>query len=75
MIIDCPHKWKNNLKLKNITIQDSRVRVCFGICDSADRCGVQDCEYYDVSEAGTRIFMAGLVHESTLEGLKTRLKR
>jgi len=72
MINDCPHGWKSSLKIGNNMFEDSRVNICGGICDSADLCGVKDCEYCDDSQEGTCFFNRALAHEHTLEGLIER---
>jgi len=43
------------------------VTICDGICDSADRCGIESCEFYDTSPEGTRRFLKALYHEQTAE--------
>jgi hypothetical protein len=38
----------------NIAFEYHRVRICDGVCDSADLCGRSDCECYDIPEETTR---------------------
>lgn len=72
MWMDCHKGFKNRLKTGNIVLEDVRVNVCAGICDSADLCGIEDCEFYDVTREGTRLFLQTNAHEHTLEGWQTK---
>lgn len=66
MKFECPYGWKSVAKVGNFfTWESSTVNICDGICDSADLCGKESCEFYDVSPAGTRRFLKALYHEQT----------
>lgn len=52
-----------------LTWEDRTVSIYGGVCDTADRCGITHCKFYDVSPAGDAKFKRGLAHEHTLEGL------
>lgn len=52
----------------NNAFEYHRVRICDGVCDSADLCGRSDCEFYDISEEATRRFLQTQAKEHTLEG-------
>lgn len=68
-MMDCHRGFKSRMKSGNIVVEDVRVNVCGGVCDSVDLCGVKDCEFYDDTREGTRRFNAALAHEHTLEGM------
>jgi hypothetical protein len=71
---DCPHGFKRVLKIgKNMTWEDSTVDICGGVCDSPDVCGIESCEFYNISQHGTARFMKAAGREETLEGLLERL--
>jgi hypothetical protein len=70
---DCPHGYKRVFKTGNMTWEDSTVEICGGVCDSPDVCGIESCEFYDISQHGTAHFMKAAGHEHTLEGLRERL--
>lgn len=65
----CPHGWKRITKLGTITLENSTVRICDNICDSADLCGLTHCEYYDATREGTRRFLGAQARSHTLEGI------
>lgn len=67
MKFQCPHGWKSVAKVANFTWENSTVNICDGICDSADLCGIESCEFYDTSPEGTRRFLKALYHEQTAE--------
>jgi hypothetical protein len=69
MKVYCPKGWKWTLPLGNITIEDHHVNICDGICDSADLCGIAECEFYDISEDATRRFLQAQAKEHSLEGV------
>jgi hypothetical protein len=69
MQIDCPKGWKCIMRFGNITFEDHRVSICDGVCDSADLCGIAECEFYDLSEDATRRFLQAQVKEHSLEGV------
>ena len=70
MHMNCPKGWKSSTKVnQNFTSESRVVNICDNICDSADLCGITDCEYYDVTRQGTRRFLNALSYEHTLEGL------
>ena len=49
MTFDCPYGWKSVNKFGNITFESATVEICDGICDSCDLCGVEHCEFDDIS--------------------------
>ena len=69
MWMNCHKGFKHRNKIGNVVMEDIRVNVCAGICDSCDLCGITDCEFYDNTPAGTRLFLQANAHEHTLEGL------
>lgn len=69
MHMNCPKCWKSSAKVnQNFTFESKVVNICDNICNSADLCGINDCEYYDVTREGTRRFINALNYEHTLEG-------
>jgi hypothetical protein len=75
MKIDCIEGWKHTATLGNITIEDSRVIILDGICDSCDLCGISACRFYDISPEATRRFLLAQAREHTLEGLLEKMQR
>lgn len=75
MEFDCIEGWKHTAKLGNMTIEDSRVTILEGICDSCDLCGIKTCRFYDTSREATRRFQFAQAKEHTLEGLIESMKR
>jgi hypothetical protein len=73
MKINCPHGYKMVATLGNVTLEDRTVSIYGGVCDTADRCGITHCKFYDVSPAGDAKFKQALAHEHTLEGLLERM--
>ena len=73
MKIDCPHGYKMVAKLGSLTWEDRTVSIYGGVCDTADRCGITQCKFYDVSPVGDAKFKRGLAHEHSLEGLLERM--
>lgn len=70
MKIDCPHGYVAVMKLsENVTFEDRSVTILGGMCESADRCGISTCKFYDLSPAGHARYIAALRHTHTLEGL------
>lgn len=72
MKIDCPHGYKMVAKLGNVTWEDHTVSIYGGVCDTADRCKITHCKFYDLSPAGQAKFVAALKEDETLEGLIAR---
>jgi hypothetical protein len=68
MKVDCPKGWKWVKQIGHITFEDHRVNICDGICDSADLCGISDCEFYDLSQEATHLFLRAQAKEHSLEG-------
>jgi hypothetical protein len=56
MKVECQKGWKNVLKLENVTLEDSTVNILDSICDSSDLCGIEACEFYDLSEEASERF-------------------
>lgn len=73
MKFDCPYGWKSVSKIGNFTWENSTVNICDGICDSADLCGIETCEFYDLSPEANRRFAQALAYEQTLEYQLTKL--
>lgn len=73
MKVDCPYGWKSVAKVGNLTWENSTVNICDGICDSADLCGIETCEFYDLSPEANRRFARALAYEQTLEYQLTKL--
>ncbi len=73
MKVDCPYGWKSVSKLGNVTFESATVNICDGICDSADLCGIETCEFYDLSPEANRRFARALAYEQTLEYQLTKL--
>ncbi len=69
MKIDCPHGYAAVMKLnENVTWEDRTVAILDGMCESADRCGISTCKFYDLSPAGNARYIAALRRTHTLEG-------
>ena len=68
MKFQCPYGWKSVAKVgNNFTWESSTVNICDGICDSCDRCGIESCEFYDISPEATKRFIRALNFEETAE--------
>ncbi len=57
MHVDCPEGWKHVARMRCITLEDSRVEIFDGICDSADLCRIKRCRFHDVTRRGTQRFL------------------
>ena len=73
MRIQCPNGYKEAMAVGEITLTYNEVTVCGSICDSADLCKIEKCEFYDVTREGTRRFMKASAEEETLEGFEMKL--
>ena len=73
MRIECPKGFRSTVKAGKMNLVFTEVDVCGGVCDSADFCKIEDCEFYDVSREGTARFMQAAAEEHTLEGLKMKI--
>lgn len=69
MKFDCPYGWKSVTYSGNVTLESATVNICDGICDSCDLCGIESCEFYDVSQEATKRFLVAHAREQTLEHL------
>ncbi|MCK4626482.1 MAG: hypothetical protein KAV00_14280 [Phycisphaerae bacterium] len=69
MKINCPYEWKTRIKLGNIIWENSFVEIFNGICNCSDLCGITTCEFYDVTEEGTRLFVNAMAYGHTIEGI------
>ena len=69
MKFDCPYGWKSVTKCGNVTFESATVNICDGICDSADLCGIESCEFYDTSPEASKRFLRANAHEHTAEHL------
>lgn len=74
MRVSCPRGWKRKSKVGSTTFESDVVNVCGDICDSPDLCGIEDCEYYDISREANKKFQQANAREHTLEGLIERRK-
>lgn len=68
MKIDCPNGYVAVMKFGNVTIEDRSVNIYGGMCESADRCGIKTCKFYDLSPAGNARYLRALYRSRTLEG-------
>ena len=69
MQFDCPYGWKSVSNFGNVTFESATVNICDGICDSCDLCGIEACEFYDISPEATRRFLRANAQEHTREHL------
>jgi hypothetical protein len=69
MKFECPYGWQSVIKCGNVSFESATVNVCDGVCDSADRCGIESCEFYDTSTEATKRFLRANAREDTLEHL------
>jgi hypothetical protein len=67
MKFECPYGWKSVTTLGNVTFASATVNICDGICDSCDLCGIESCEFYDISPEATKRFICALNSEQTAE--------
>ena len=68
MRIDCPHGYSGKAKIGNSTIVFCDVEIFADVCDHADRCGIDTCEFYDITKEGTRKYIkAASECESSIE--------
>jgi hypothetical protein len=68
--LNCPHghRWIARLS-GSVTCEKRLVNIFAGVCDSCDRCGFRECEYFDDTAEGTRRYQQGLAElHGTLEG-------
>ncbi len=72
MKIDCPHGYRMVATLGNVTIEDRTVSIYGGVCDTADRCNITHCKFYDLTPAGDAKFLVALREDETLEGWLAR---
>jgi hypothetical protein len=66
---ECPKGWKSVVKIGSVTLESATVNISNGVCDSADLCGIESCEFYDTSIEATQEFFRGQKKEQTLEYL------
>jgi len=69
MKFECAYGWKSVTKCGNVTFESATVNICDGICDSADLCGIESCEFYDTSPEATKRFLVAHAREHTREHL------
>lgn len=70
MKIDCQHGYVAVMKISDtITFKDRSVSILGGMCESAERCGIATCKFYDLSPAGHARYLAALRRSHTLEGV------
>lgn len=68
--INCPHghRWISRLS-RSATYENRQVNIFAGVCNSCDRCGFRECEYFDDTAEGSRRYQQGLAElHGTLEG-------
>jgi hypothetical protein len=68
--INCPHghRWIVGLS-RSVTCENRQVNILAGVCDSCDRCGFRECEYFDDTSEGTRRYQQAVAElHGTLEG-------
>jgi hypothetical protein len=75
MRCNCSHGWKRTTKLKNLVVENSSVEIHDGVCNSADLCGITHCDYYDLTQEGTRRYLKALGRSHTLEGILEERRR
>lgn len=75
MELDCIEGWVHVTALGSITLEDRRVIILDGICNSCDLCGITACRFYDDSPEATRRFLHAQARQHTLEGLLERMQR
>jgi hypothetical protein len=76
MKIDCPHGYAAVMKISDtFTVEDRSVTILGGMCDTADRCGIATCKFYDLSPAGNARYLVALRRSHTLEGLLEEKQR
>ena len=51
-------------------MSSDEVSIFDGICDRPDRCGREDCEYFDDSGEATRRYMRASGRSRTMEGMR-----
>lgn len=68
MQIECPHDYKATVKLGAITYEEASVEIHGGVCEAAHQCGIERCQFYDVSPEGDARFIIALRRSETLEG-------
>jgi hypothetical protein len=61
--------WKLVKQVDNITLRITPSKSVTAFSDSADLCGMADCEFYDISEDATRRFLQDQRKEQSLEGM------
>ena len=69
MKFDCPYGWKSLSRFGNVALESATVNICDGICDSADRCRIDSCEFYDITPEATKRFLRASAREDTAEHL------
>lgn len=68
MKFQCPYGWKSVAKVGSFfTWESSTVNICDGVCDSCDLCGIETCEFYDISPEASCRFLKALYHEQTAD--------
>jgi hypothetical protein len=58
MKFECPYGWKSVTKCGNVRFESATVTICDGVCDSCDLCGIESCEFYDISPEATSCLLA-----------------
>lgn len=59
------HACNRGQQLRQRHFKWATVNVCDSICDSADLCGIDACEFYGISPEATRRFIRALNYEQT----------
>lgn len=56
---------------ETMTIEDRKVvSIHNGVCSNYDLCGDTVCQYYDDTEEGDALYVKGLWHSRTFDGMK-----
>ena len=56
-MIRCPQACRWISQVGNVTFENRDVTIFSDICSHSDRCGMEDCQYFDNSEEATRKFI------------------
>lgn len=69
MKLECPYGWESVSRIGSVTLQSATVNICDGVCDSCDLCGIEACEFHDISHEASRRFFRTQAQEQTLKHL------
>ena len=59
--VNCPHgsRWISQVN-KNSFFEFRDVSIFNDVCESSNRCGISDCEFYDNSKEAAKLYWKGL---------------